>query len=127
MNKLLLVAAGGAVGSVARYLVGVGALRVFGSGWPYGTFTVNVVGGFLMGCLASWLAHRGAASSEPWRVLLGVGVMGGFTTFSSFSLETALMIQKRAYLQAFSYSAASVLLSVAALFAGLLIARRIFA
>jgi CrcB protein len=127
MNKLLLVAAGGAVGSVARYLVGVGALRAFGSGWPYGTFTVNIVGGFLMGCLASWLAHRGAASSEPWRVLLGVGVMGGFTTFSSFSLETALMIQKRAYLQAFSYSAASVLLSVAALFAGLLIARRIFA
>lgn len=127
MNKLLLVAAGGAVGSVARYLVGVGALRTFGSGWPYGTFTVNIVGGFLMGCLASWLAHRGAASSEPWRVLLGVGVMGGFTTFSSFSLETALMIQKRAYLQAFSYSAASVLLSVAALFAGLLIARRIFA
>ncbi|PZR32115.1 fluoride efflux transporter CrcB [Caulobacter segnis] len=127
MNKLLLVAAGGAVGSVARYLVGVGALRTFGSAWPYGTFTVNIVGGFLMGCLASWLAHRGAAASEPWRVLLGVGVMGGFTTFSSFSLETALMIQKRAYLQAFSYSAASVLLSVAALFAGLLIARRIFA
>lgn len=127
MNKLLLVAAGGAVGSMARYLVGVGALRAFGSGWPYGTFTVNIVGGFLMGCLASWLAHRGAASSEPWRVLLGVGVMGGFTTFSSFSLETALMIQKRAYLQAFSYSAASVLLSVAALFAGLLVARRIFA
>lgn len=127
MSKLLLVAAGGAVGSVARYLVGVGALRAFGSAWPYGTFTVNIVGGFLMGCLASWLAHRGAASSEPWRVLLGVGVMGGFTTFSSFSLETALMIQKRAYLQAFSYSAASVLLSVAALFAGLLIARRIFA
>ncbi|WP_299008598.1 fluoride efflux transporter CrcB [uncultured Caulobacter sp.] len=127
MNKLLLVAAGGAVGSVARYLVGVGALRVMGSGWPYGTFTVNIAGGFLMGCLASWLAHRGATSSEPWRILLGVGVMGGFTTFSSFSLETALMIQKRAYLQAFSYSAASVLLSVAALFAGLLIARRIFA
>lgn len=127
MNKLLLVAAGGAVGSVARYLVGVGALRVMGSGWPYGTFTVNIAGGFLMGCLASWLAHRGATSSEPWRILLGVGVMGGFTTFSSFSLETALMIQKRAYLQAFSYSAASVLLSVAALFAGLLVARRIFA
>lgn len=127
MNKLLLVAAGGAVGSVARYLVGVGALRAFGSGWPYGTFTVNIVGGFLMGCLASWLAQRGAASSEPWRVLLAVGVMGGFTTFSSFSLETALMIQKRAYLQAFSYSAASVLLSVAALFAGLLIARKVFA
>ena len=127
MNKLLLVAAGGAVGSVARYLVGVGAMRVMGSGWPYGTFTVNIVGGFLMGCLASWLAHRVDGSSEPWRVMLGVGVLGGFTTFSSFSLETALMIQKRAYLQAFSYSAASVLLSITALFAGLLVARKVFA
>jgi len=127
MNKLLLVAAGGAVGSVARYLVGVGAMRVLGPGWPHGTFTVNVVGGFLMGCLTAWLAHRDSAFQESWRVLLGVGVLGGFTTFSSFSLETALMIEKRAYLQAFSYSAASVILSVAALFAGLMIARRIFA
>jgi CrcB protein len=127
MNKLLLVAAGGAVGSVARYLVGVGAMRVMSPGWPYGTFTVNLLGGFLMGCLASWLAHRGTGTGEQWRVLLGIGVLGGFTTFSSFSLETALMIQKRDYLQAFSYSAASVLLSVAALFAGLLVARRIFA
>ena len=127
MNKLLLVAAGGAVGSVARYLVGVGAMRVMGSGWPYGTFTVNIVGGFLMGCLASWLALRGNGSGEPWRVLLGVGVMGGFTTFSSFSLETALMIQKRDYVPAVSYAAASVLLSVAALFAGLLIVRKVFA
>ena len=127
MNKLLLVAAGGAVGSVARYMVGVGAMRVMGPGWPHGTFTVNILGGFLMGCLVSWLAHRGAASGENWRLLLGVGVMGGFTTFSSFSLETALMIQKRDYLQALSYSAASVLLSVAALFAGLLVARKVFA
>lgn len=127
MTKLLLVAAGGAVGSVARYLVGAQALRFFGSAWPYGTFTVNVAGGFLMGVLASWLAHRGNANHEQVRVLFAVGVLGGFTTFSAFSLETALMIQKRAYTQAFTYSAASVLLSVAALYAGMFIARRIFA
>lgn len=127
MTKLLLVAAGGAVGSVARYLVGAQALRLFGSAWPYGTFTVNVAGGFLMGVLASWLAHRGNAHHEQVRVLLAVGVLGGFTTFSAFSLETALMIQKRAYAPAFTYSAASVLLSVAALYAGMFIARRIFA
>ncbi len=127
MNKLLLVAAGGAFGSVARYLVGVGAMRVMGPGWPYGTFTVNLAGGLLMGLLTAWLAHRDGVFQESWRVLLGVGVLGGFTTFSSFSLETALMIERRDYLHAFSYSAASVILSVAALFAGLTIARRIFA
>jgi len=127
MTKLLLVAAGGAVGSVARYMVGAQALRMLGPAWPYGTFAVNIIGGFLMGVLASWLAHRGNASHEPVRLLLAVGVMGGFTTFSAFSLETALMIQKRAYAQAFTYSAASVLLSVAALYAGMYIARRMFA
>jgi CrcB protein len=127
MIKLLLVAAGGATGSVARYLVGLSTYRLLGSAWPYGTFTVNVVGGFLMGALASWLAHKADANHEQWRVLLAVGVMGGFTTFSAFSLEVALMIQKRAYGQAFSYTTASVLLSVAALFAGLIVARRMFA
>jgi len=126
MNRLLLVAAGGAVGSVARYMVGVQALRLLGPAWPYGTLIVNVVGGFLMGLLASWLAHRGDANGEHWRVLLGVGLMGGFTTFSAFTLETALMIEKRAYGEAFTYTAASVLLALAALFAGMMIARRIF-
>jgi len=126
MIRLLLVAAGGAVGSVARYVVGVQTLRLFGSAWPYGTLTVNVAGGFLMGVLASWLAQSATANPEPWRVLLGVGVMGGFTTFSAFTLETALMIEKRAYGQAFTYTAASVLLALAALFAGMLFARRIF-
>ena len=127
MNKLIFVALGGGAGAVARYLVGVQATRSLGTAWPYGTFAVNIVGGLLMGMLIGYLAHRGGADQERWRLLLGVGVLGGFTTFSAFSLETALMIEKRAYGQAFTYATASVLLSVAALIAGLLIARRVFA
>lgn len=127
MNKLILVFIGGGAGSLARYWVGTQALRAFGTGWPYGTFIVNVAGGFVMGMLASYLAHRGGGDQERWRLLFAVGLMGGFTTFSAFSLETALMIEKRLYGQAGAYAAASVLLSVAALFAGLLVARRLFA
>ena len=127
MNRLLYVFVGGGAGALARFWVGTLSMRWFGSAWPSGTFAVNITGGFLMGMLAGWLAHRGGAGQDHYRLLLGVGVLGGFTTFSAFSLETALMIEKRAYGQAFSYAAASVLLSVGALFIGLLLARRIFA
>ena len=127
MIRLLLVFLGGGAGALARHWVGGQALRLFGSAWPYGTFTVNIVGGFLMGVLASWLAHRGGADQDRWRLLFGVGVLGGFTTFSAFSLETALMIERRAYGQAFSYVAASALVSIGALFVGLLITRRLLA
>ena len=126
MEKLILVFLGGGVGSAARYGVGVLAMKRLGPGWPYGTFTVNVVGGLLMGALIGYLAHRGGADQERWRVLLAVGVLGGFTTFSSFSLEVALMIERREYGQAGLYILLSVVLAVAALFIGLLSARRIF-
>lgn len=127
MQSLLLVAVGGASGAVMRYLLGAQALRAFGSGWPYGTLAANVLGGLLMGLLAGVLAHRGGADQEKWRLLLGVGVLGGFTTFSAYSLEVALMIERRAYSQAALYSLGSVVLSVAALFVGLILARRMFA
>jgi CrcB protein len=125
MDKLLLVAAGGAIGAVARYLAGAQALRLFGSGWPFGTLTVNILGGLAMGALAAWLALRGGGDQERWRLLLGVGVLGGFTTFSAFSLEVALMIERREWTSAFAYSTLSVVASVAALFAGLLLVRRL--
>ena len=127
MNKVLLVFAGGGLGSVARYLVGMLTFRTFGPGLPYGTFAVNVIGGFIMGCLAGILALRGGADQERWRVLIGVGVLGGFTTFSSFSLETALMLERKEYGVAAGYVAGSVALAVGALFMGLLAARRVFA
>jgi CrcB protein len=127
MDKVLLVAAGGAAGSVARYLLGMQTLRMFGPGWPYGTFAANLIGGLLMGVLVGWLALRGGADQERLRVLLGVGVLGGFTTFSSFSLETARMIETRDYGQAGLYVGASVVLAILALFLGLILARRAFA
>jgi CrcB protein len=127
MSKLLLVVLGGGAGAAARYAVGTHAWRLFGTAWPYGTFICNVLGGLAMGLLVGFLAHRGGADQERLRLLFGVGVLGGFTTFSAFSLETALMIEKSRYAQAFTYVSASVLLSVAALFAGLIVARRLFA
>jgi len=128
VEKLALVAAGGAVGSMARYLTGVAAGRMVRLSAPWlGTFTVNVVGGCLMGLLVGYLAHRGGADQERWRLLLAVGVLGGFTTFSSFSLDAALMIERRAYGPAALYMACSVILSISALFVGLMAARRLFA
>jgi fluoride exporter len=127
MDKVFLVAAGGAAGAVARYGVGVQATRLFGVAWPYGTLLVNVLGGLLMGLLVGILAARGAADPERIRLLLAVGVLGGFTTFSAYSLEIALMIERRAYGQAGAYAAGSVVLATTALFVGLFVARKVFA
>jgi CrcB protein len=127
MEKLILVFVGGGGGAVARFLVGQQALRLIGPGWPSGTLTVNIVGGLLMGLLAGYFAHRGGAHQHAWTLFLGVGVLGGFTTFSAFSLDTVVMIQRRAYGPALVYATASVVLSIAALWVGLMLARRVFA
>ena len=127
MTRFLIVAAGGALGAVARYGVGVWTQRLFPTAqWPWATLTVNVLGGLLMGLLAGWLAFRGGAHSESLRLFAAVGVLGGFTTFSAFSLEAALMIERRQLAMAGGYVAASVVLSIAALFIGLMVARRAF-
>ncbi len=126
MTRFLIVAAGGALGAVARYGVGTLAGRLGASHWPWGTLTVNIVGGLLMGALTGWLAFRGGLHAESIRLFAAVGILGGFTTFSAFSLETALMIEKRQLALAGGYVAASVVLSILALFVGLMVAHRAF-
>lgn len=127
MHNFVLVGVGGAVGAIARYALNMHVARVFPSSWPLGTLAANVIGGALMGVLVGVLAHRGDADQERWRLLLGVGVLGGFTTFSAYSLELVLMIERRAWGQALAYGLGSAMLSVGAVFLGLLLARRVVA
>ncbi|HEX7694659.1 MAG TPA: fluoride efflux transporter CrcB [Sphingomonas sp.] len=121
--NFLLVMAGGAAGSAARYLVGKLTLGWFGPNYPWGTLAVNLIGGFLMGLLAGILARTGG--SEHTRLLIGVGVLGGFTTFSSFSLDTVLMVERGQWSIALLYALISVIGSVLALFAGLHLVRAV--
>ncbi|MHA6347539.1 fluoride efflux transporter CrcB [Roseivivax sp. CAU 1761] len=117
---LLQVALGGALGATARHLTGLAALRLAGPGFPWGTLTVNVAGSFLMGLLAVALTHWGAARLSP---LLLTGILGGFTTFSAFSLDALTLWERGAAGQAALYVAGSVALSLAALALGLAAAR----
>jgi fluoride exporter len=120
--NILLVALGGALGSAARYLVTVAATRLLGPAFPWGTVFVNLLGSFLMGVLVELIARRFGASAEL-QLFLATGVLGGFTTFSSFSLDAAVLAERGDLGLAFAYVAGSVLLGLAALFAGLALAR----
>jgi fluoride exporter len=122
MQNLLIVACGGAIGAGLRHVVNSVALRLFGAAWPVGTLTVNVVGGFLLGLLAGWLALK-ASGGEASRLFLATGVLGGFTTFSAFSLETVLLWERGEALAAVIYVLASVGLSILALLGGLALVR----
>jgi fluoride exporter len=117
MPNLLIVMLGGAIGAGARHLVGSLTLARFGPGFPWGTLSVNLAGGLLMGLLAGWLARAGG--SEATRLFLAVGVLGGFTTFSAFSLEVFLMIERSQYGAAAFYVGTSVIGSVLLLCLGL--------
>jgi len=125
MNGLLYVALGGALGACARHLLGMAALKTLGPDYPYGTMAANLIGGFLMGVLAGWLALKVSGGSNL-RLFLGVGLLGGFTTFSAFSLDAVLMYEKKAYGALMSYVGGSVILSIGALMIGLILARKIF-
>ncbi|WP_375428067.1 fluoride efflux transporter FluC [uncultured Sphingomonas sp.] len=121
--SLLLVMAGGAIGSGARHLCGRAAVAIAGPGYPYATLFVNLLGGLLMGVLAGLLA-RGAIV-EGWRAFAGVGLLGGFTTFSAFSLDAVQMAERGAMGMAAAYVLLSVLGSIVALVLGLQLARTI--
>ncbi len=118
MMQLLLVALGGALGSTARYGVGIAAARLFGLGFPWGVLAVNALGGLAMGVLAA----RVGPADENMRLLLGVGVLGGFTTFSAFSLDTVRLMEREPW-SALFYVLASLFLSIGACWSGMMLGR----
>ena len=118
MNATIFVMAGGAVGAAGRYHLGRLMLHYAGPNYPYGTFAANILGGLLMGVLVGILA-RADVVDEPWRLLIGVGMLGGFTTFSAFTLDLVNMIERGNLFLAFGYALLSVMGSLIALFAGL--------
>lgn len=122
MTMVLIAAAGGALGAAARYLAGIGAAWLLGYGFPWGTLAVNVVGCFLMGLLIELGALKLSMSNEM-RTFLATGILGGFTTFSAFALDFALLVERKEHMFAWAYLGASVILSVAALFLAMAIVR----
>ena len=124
MTSLLSVAAGGAIGASGRYLTNVAIMRLAGPGFPWGTVAANLLGSFMMGVLVVVLAHKGGMRYAPF---LMTGVLGGYTTFSAFSLDAYTLYERGAYLQAGGYVFGSVALGIAGLIAGMAVARGIFA
>ncbi len=124
MIQTLLVFLGGGIGAAGRHGVNIAAARMLGIGFPWGTLIVNILGSFAMGLLAAWFAFRADAGlSQHARLFLTTGILGGFTTFSAFSLDAALLWERGAIVAAASYVIVSVTLSVAGLFAGLALVR----
>ena len=121
----LIVFLGAGAGGALRHGFNLGAARLFGTGFPFGTLGVNVIGSFIMGLLAGYFAFKGEAS-QTWRLLLTTGVLGGFTTFSAFSLDTLTLYERGQPGVAAAYVAGSVVLSLAAIVAGIHAARGIW-
>jgi CrcB protein len=121
MFNLLLVVIGGGIGAGTRHLANMGALRVVGPNYPWGTMAINVAGSFAMGLFVAVLLRRGG--STELRLFVATGVLGGFTTFSAFSLDFATLWERGATLPALGYALASVIGAIVALFLGLWLAR----
>ena len=123
MYHLALVALGGGIGAGLRHLMNLAALRLLGPGFPWGTLAINVAGSFAMGVFIEILARRFGGASNELRLFVATGILGGFTTFSSFSLDFAFLWERAAVGSALSYVVASVGASIVALFVGLWLAR----
>ncbi len=123
MFDLFLVAVGGAIGTGIRHLTNIGALRLVGANYPWGTMAINIVGSFAMGLFIATLMRRGG--SNEVRLFVATGILGGFTTFSAFSLDFATLWERGATLPAFGYALASVIGAIVALFLGLWLARTV--
>jgi CrcB protein len=121
VTAYLIVFLGAGFGGMARHAVNVAAMKL-GSAFPWHTLVVNVVGSLLMGLLIGWLTFKGNASQE-WRLFAATGVLGGFTTFSAFSLDAALLFERHSGTQMALYIVGSVGLSIVMLFAGLAVFR----
>lgn len=122
MLPIGLVFVGGGLGAVLRYGMSIGVTRLAGTGFPVATLSINVFGSFLMGLVVAWFAFRGEGGQE-WRLFLTTGVLGGYTTFSAFSLETMLLYERGDTMLAALYVVLSVVVSVLALAAGLAVVR----
>ena len=118
----LIVFIGAGIGGALRHGVNVGAARLFGFGFPFGTLIVNLVGSFAMGLLAGFFAYR-AGIPQHVRLFLTTGILGGFTTFSSFSLDAALLVERHSFGLAAGYVVGSVAAGLSALFFGLAVFR----
>lgn len=116
------IAAGGALGAVTRHGVNLAAAQVLGTDYPWGTLTVNVVGSFVMGVLVAAFAHLWQPPQEV-KLFLVTGFLGAFTTFSAFSLDVSVLVERGALMAAGGYVTASVVLSIAALFAAMILVR----
>jgi CrcB protein len=124
MNQLLLIAIGGAFGSVMRFLMSTWVYSALGRSFPYGTLAVNILGSLLMGFLTVLLIERMSLGPE-WRAAILIGVLGGFTTFSSFSIETFNLIEAGAYLKAITNMVLSVVVCIGATWIGVVAGRQL--
>ena len=120
----LLVFLGGGLGASLRHAVNVGCARTCGTHFPYGTFVINISGSLVMGLIAGYLAFKGDAG-QAWRLFIMTGILGGYTTFSAFSLDAVLLYERGEIALAAGYVAGSVVLSIVGLVAGLALIRHL--